>query len=96
MTRFAADRPDLKTRVLIAFVAPFIVLGRPLVAFVWALPQVCRDGYIRLAPTEDDDMQAFDDVLYPLALGAVSIIASVLKLPMHPTAGVRGPWRPAR
>jgi uncharacterized protein (TIGR02217 family) len=37
--------------------------------FVWALPQVCRDGYIRLAPTEDDDMQAFDDVLYPLALG---------------------------
>lgn len=42
--------------------------------FVWALPQVCRDGYTRLATTfEDDeetqDMQAFDDVLYPLALG---------------------------
>lgn len=38
--------------------------------FVWALPQVCRDGYTRL-PTqdEDNDMQAFDDVLYPLALG---------------------------
>ncbi len=42
--------------------------------FVWALPQVCRDGYTRLPATppgqeEDDDMQAFDDVLYPLALG---------------------------
>lgn len=43
--------------------------------FVWALPQVCRDGYTRLpdAPPgeeeEEDDMQAFDDVLYPLALG---------------------------
>jgi len=38
--------------------------------FVWALPQVCRDGYVRLPHTEDEtDMQAFDDVLYPLALG---------------------------
>lgn len=38
--------------------------------FVWALPQVCRDGYVRMAQTQDDtDMQAFDDVLYPLALG---------------------------
>jgi len=40
--------------------------------FVWALPQVCRDGYTRLPdvpPDEDDEMQAFDDVLYPLALG---------------------------
>lgn len=37
--------------------------------FVWALPQVCRDGYTRLADSEDDAMQAFDDVPYPLALG---------------------------
>ena len=37
--------------------------------FVWALPQVCRDGYTRLPASGDDDMQAFDDVLYPLALG---------------------------
>ncbi len=37
--------------------------------FVWALPQVCRDGYTRLPPVEEDAMQAFDDVLYPLALG---------------------------
>ncbi len=37
--------------------------------FVWAAPQVCRDGYVRLPITQGDDMQPFDDVLYPLALG---------------------------
>lgn len=37
--------------------------------FVWAIPQVSRDGYVRLAPSEEDQVQAFDDVLYPLALG---------------------------
>ncbi|WFL78835.1 DUF2460 domain-containing protein [Altererythrobacter arenosus] len=38
--------------------------------FVWALPQISRDGYVRLPSFEqDDDMQAFDDVLYPFALG---------------------------
>lgn len=40
---------------------------------VWALPQVARDGYLRLPPANHlsgaDPMQAFDDVLYPLALG---------------------------
>lgn len=37
--------------------------------FVWALPQISRDGYTRIPTSEEDDMQAFDDVLYPLALG---------------------------
>lgn len=36
--------------------------------FVWALPQVARDGYTRL-PTMEEDVQAFDDVAWPLALG---------------------------
>lgn len=36
--------------------------------FVWALPQVARDGYTRLSG-DGETMQAFDDVLYPLALG---------------------------
>lgn len=35
--------------------------------FVWALPQVLRDGFTIW--DEDEDMQAFDDVLFPLALG---------------------------
>ena len=38
--------------------------------FVWASPQICRDGYVRLPRTqEDEDMQAFDDISYPLPLG---------------------------
>ena len=38
--------------------------------FIWALPQINRDGYVRLPqPKDTDTMQAFDDVLYPLALG---------------------------
>jgi uncharacterized protein (TIGR02217 family) len=43
--------------------------------FVWALPQVCRDGYTRLPPPEEDPVQAFDDVLYPLALGRDTAVA---------------------
>ena len=38
--------------------------------FVWALPQVCRDGFTRLPGSSGDEtMQSFDDVLFPLALG---------------------------
>jgi len=37
--------------------------------FVWALPQISRDGYTRLAPPKEEELQPFDDVLYPLALG---------------------------
>jgi uncharacterized protein (TIGR02217 family) len=39
--------------------------------FVWALPQVARDGftYFEIANDKDDDMQAFEDVLFPIELG---------------------------
>ena len=37
-------------------------------SFVWALPQIVRDGYVRL-PLEEKQVQPFDNVLYPLALG---------------------------
>ena len=38
--------------------------------FVWALPEICRDGYVRIPSTQDDDdMLAFDDISFPLALG---------------------------
>ncbi len=43
--------------------------------FVWALPQICRDGYTRLPPPKDDPMQSFDDVSYPLPLGRDSSVA---------------------
>jgi uncharacterized protein (TIGR02217 family) len=43
--------------------------------FIWALPQVARDGFTRLPDPafglngEEFAMQAFDDVLFPIALG---------------------------
>lgn len=39
--------------------------------FVWALPQVLRDGWTYWQPQagEEADMQAFDDVLFPIAIG---------------------------
>ena len=36
--------------------------------FVWAAPQIARDGYTRL-PSGDPAMTPFDDIAYPLALG---------------------------
>jgi len=35
--------------------------------YLWAMPQVMRDGFV--CWEGEDDMQAFDDVLFPLALG---------------------------
>ena len=38
--------------------------------FIWALPQVARDGYTHFQiGEEDDEMQAFDDILFPLEIG---------------------------
>lgn len=43
--------------------------------YVWALPQVARDGYTRLPPLPEPPMDAFDDVLYPFALGRGASVA---------------------
>ena len=43
--------------------------------YVWALPQVNRDGYTRLAPPPEQAMDPFDDVLYPFALGTGASVA---------------------
>lgn len=37
--------------------------------FIWALPQVARDGFTFFDSSEGEDMQAFDDVLFPLSIG---------------------------
>ena len=54
--------------------------------FVWALPQVCRDGYTRLPDVQDDTMQAFDDVLYPLALGRDATVSPEFSTSVSVTA----------
>lgn len=42
--------------------------------FIWAFPQVVRDG-LTLFGDEEDEMQAFDDVLFPLEIGAEASVA---------------------
>jgi uncharacterized protein (TIGR02217 family) len=39
--------------------------------YVWALPQVARDGftYFRISDESEDDVQAFDDVNFPIEIG---------------------------
>jgi uncharacterized protein (TIGR02217 family) len=41
--------------------------------FIWALPQIARDGFT-LFTLEEDDVQAFDDVSFPLALGRAASV----------------------
>ncbi|MFC0203507.1 phage distal tail protein, Rcc01695 family [Novosphingobium soli] len=58
---------------------------------VWALPQVARDGYVRLPPvsTHDpgsDPMQPFDDVPYPLALGRDATVVAEFSTSVSTTA----------
>ena len=54
--------------------------------FVWALPQICRDGYTRLPDIQDDAMQSFDDVLYPLALGRDATVSPEFSTSVSVTA----------
>lgn len=54
--------------------------------YVWALPQVARDGYTRLPPPQEDEMQAFDDVLYPLALGRDAAVSPEFSTTVATTA----------
>jgi uncharacterized protein (TIGR02217 family) len=43
--------------------------------FIWALPQVCRDGFTCFTLNGEDDVQAFDDVLFPLSIGREASIS---------------------
>lgn len=54
--------------------------------YVWALPQICRDGYTRLTSYEESDMDAFDDVLYPFALGRSTAVAPEFSTSVSVTA----------
>ena len=43
--------------------------------FVWALPQVLRDGFLWFEAGENGGMEAFDDVRFPLAIGRGASVA---------------------
>jgi len=54
--------------------------------YVWAQPQINRDGYTRLPTNDEDAMQAFDDVLYPFALGRSTAVAPEFSTSISVTA----------
>ncbi len=55
--------------------------------FVWASPQICRDGFVRLPdPSESTTMLAFDDIPYPLALGRDATITPEFSTSVSVTA----------
>src|SRR5690606_37348361 len=48
-------------------------------AFIWALPQVARDGFVAFderGGDGEDDVQAFDAVDFPLAIGREAVVAT--------------------
>ncbi len=54
--------------------------------FIWALPQVIRDGFTAF-DQEDDEVQAFDDVLFPIALGREAEVAPGVSTAILTSAG---------
>ncbi len=53
--------------------------------FIWALPQVIRDGFVHFE--QEDDVQAFDDVLFPIALGREAEVAPEVSTAILTSAG---------
>ncbi|MGN6269000.1 MAG: DUF2460 domain-containing protein [Sphingomonas sp.] len=68
-------------------------------AFVWALPQVLRDGFVHF-DTREDAVEAFDDVLFPLALGRDAEVSPGFSTAIVTSAGGReqrnASWAEAR
>jgi uncharacterized protein (TIGR02217 family) len=54
--------------------------------FIWAQPQVNRDGYVHF-DEEETDVQPFDDVAFPLALGREAAVAPSFSTAVVTTAG---------
>lgn len=72
-------------------------------SFVWALPQVLRDGFVHFEISEKEEeeaMDAFDDVLFPLALGREAEVAPEVSTSIVTGAGGRekrnAEWAEAR
>ncbi len=54
--------------------------------FVWALPQVLRDGFVHFGEGEGD-VEAFDDVRFPVALGREAAVEPAFSTAIVTTAG---------
>jgi len=57
--------------------------------FLWALPQVMRDGFVHFDTMGDEAVDAFDDVLFPLELGSEAEVAPGFSTAILTSAGGR-------
>jgi uncharacterized protein (TIGR02217 family) len=57
--------------------------------FLWALPQVMRDGFVHFDTMGDEAVDAFDDVLFPLELGREAEVAPGFSTTILTSAGGR-------
>ena len=57
--------------------------------FVWALPQVARDGFVHLEIGQEEGVQAFDDVSFPIALGREASVSPSFSTAIVTTASGR-------
>ncbi len=53
--------------------------------FVWALPQVLRDGFVHF--DQEEDVDAFDDVLFPIAMGREAEVVPEVSTSIVASAG---------
>jgi len=68
--------------------------------FLWALPQVMRDGFVHFDTEQEDAVDAFDDVLFPLELGREAEVAPGFSTSILTSSGGRearnAAWAEAR
>jgi uncharacterized protein (TIGR02217 family) len=70
-------RPDDKTQWReIEFAAAQSKMRGTAETFVWALPQIARDGFTHFQIGQEDGVQAFDDVTFPLEIGREAMMTA--------------------
>ncbi len=79
-------RPDQAAQWALIAAAGLAARRRGVAAvFLWALPQVMRDGFVHFEG--DEDVQDYDDVLFPIALGREAEVAPTFSTAILTAAG---------
>ncbi|USU10342.1 DUF2460 domain-containing protein [Sphingomonadaceae bacterium OTU29MARTA1] len=79
-------RPDQAAQWALIAAAGLAARRRRVAAvFLWALPQVMRDGFVHFEG--DEDVQDYDDVLFPVALGREAEVAPTFSTAILTAAG---------
>ncbi|MES3056050.1 DUF2460 domain-containing protein [Sphingomonas faeni] len=94
-------RPDQAAEWGLIEAAADVARGRGVAeTFLWALPQVMRDGFVHFDTEQEDAVDAFDDVLFPLALGREAEVAPGFSTAILTSSGGRearnAAWAEAR